>query len=101
MEEGSKKTLARFTDDGGFKPNQHERERFRTVAAFFVFGALMYASYSLVIAGAQDILAGTFIQTSMVLVADIAVLCCFINRPLLHAKNTVFCPHHDSFLVWN
>lgn len=55
----------------GFKPSEKERERLRTVAAFFVFGALIYATYSLVIAGAQDILAGTFIQTSMVLVADI------------------------------
>lgn len=57
--------------NGGFKPNQEERERLRTVTAFFIFGALIYATYSLVIAGAQDILAGTFIQTSMVLVADI------------------------------
>ena len=56
---------------GGFKPSEKERERLRTVTAFFVFGALIYATYSLVIAGAQDILAGTFIQTSMVLVADI------------------------------
>ena len=31
----------------------------------------MYATYSLVIAAAQDILAGTLIQTSMVLIADI------------------------------
>lgn len=57
-------------NNGGFKPNQ-ERERLRTVTAFFIFGTLIYATYSLVIAGAQDILAGTFIQTSMVLVADI------------------------------
>jgi len=58
-------------NNGGFKPNQEERERLRTVTAFFIFGSLIYATYSLVIAGAQDILAGTFIQTSMVLVADI------------------------------
>ncbi|XP_068694956.1 uncharacterized protein [Montipora foliosa] len=50
---------------------QQQRESFRTVASFFIFGTLMYATYSLVIAAAQDILAGTFIQTSMVLVADI------------------------------
>lgn len=58
-------------NNGGFKPDQEERERLRTVTAFFIFGTLIYATYSLVIAGAQDILAGTFIQTSMVLVADI------------------------------
>ncbi|KAL9988099.1 hypothetical protein ACROYT_G002503 [Oculina patagonica] len=58
-------------NNGGFKQNQQERERLRTVTAFFIFGTLIYATYSLVIAGAQDILAGTFIQTSMVLVADI------------------------------
>lgn len=59
-------------NNGGFKPTQQQqRERFRTVTAFFIFGTLIYATYSLVIAGAQDILAGTFIQTSMVLVADI------------------------------
>lgn len=56
--------------DGGFNKEQ-QQERLRTVTAFFIFGTLIYATYSLVIAGAQDILAGTFIQTSMVLVADI------------------------------
>ena len=56
--------------NGGFN-QQQQRERFRTVTAFFIFGTLIYATYSLVISGAQDILAGTLIQTSMVLVADI------------------------------
>ena len=56
------------------KPVQHNaeyKEQKSTLLAFFVFGALIYAMYSLMIAGAQDILAGTYIQTSMVLVANI------------------------------
>lgn len=48
------------------------REQPTTLLAFFVFGALIYAMYSLMIAGAQDVLAGTYIQTSMVLVANIS-----------------------------
>ena len=63
--------LSEVNDCGGIKLDRRERERLRTVTAFFIFGTLSYATYSLVIAGAQDILAGTFIQTSMVLVADI------------------------------
>ena len=50
-------------DDGG----QLEHEHWRTMMAFFVFGALIYAAFSLIIAAAQDILAGTFFQSSMVL----------------------------------
>lgn len=53
------------------KPESNEKEQVSTLLAFFVFGALIYAMYSLMIAGAQDILAGTYIQTSMVLVANI------------------------------
>ncbi|XP_031559248.1 protein BTN1-like [Actinia tenebrosa] len=53
------------------KKPESNRERPSTLVAFFVFGALIYAMYSLIIAGAQDILAGTYIQTSMVLVANI------------------------------
>lgn len=70
MSTDNKRALAPIKT-GGFKPNEQERERMRTVTAFFIFGTLIYATYSLVIAGAQDILAGTYIQTSMVLVADI------------------------------
>ena len=60
-----------LNDASEFKENRQEHERLCTVTAFFVFGTLCYATYSLIIAGAQDILAGTFIQTSMVLVAGV------------------------------
>lgn len=48
-----------------------EKERPRTVLAFFMFGFLIYATYSLIISGAQDILQGTLVPTSAVLVANI------------------------------
>ena len=67
----NRNTRAKINDTGGFKENRQKHERLRTVMAFFVFGTLCYATYSLVIAGAQDILAGTFIQTSVVLVAGV------------------------------
>ena len=47
---------------------QLERERMRTVMAFFIFGTIIYSASSLFISAAQDILAGTFIQTSLVLI---------------------------------
>lgn len=47
------------------------REKPGTICAFFVFGFLIYATYSLIISGAQDILAGTFVPTSAVLVANV------------------------------
>ena len=47
---------------------QLESERMRTVMAFFMFGIIIYSTLFFVIAAAQDILAGTFIQTSLVLV---------------------------------
>jgi len=47
------------------------KERPRTVLAFFMFGFLIYATYSLIISGAQDILQGTLVPTSAVLVANI------------------------------
>ena len=49
--------------------NGQERERLRTVAAFFIFGTLIYATYALIMAGAQDILAGTAIPTSVSFIA--------------------------------
>ena len=49
---------------------QEQRDRLRTVTAFIIFGTLNLGIYLLVIAGAQDILAGTFVQTSVVLVAN-------------------------------
>ena len=53
-------------------PNDNKiRESITTTMAFFVFGFLIYFVYSLIIAGAQDILAGTFVQTSLVLVCNI------------------------------
>lgn len=67
-------------------PN-NEPERLRTKVAFFVFGCLIYATYSAIISGAQDILAGTLIQTSLVLVANIGpyflvtlIAPCFMQR---------------------
>lgn len=47
------------------------KERPRTILAFFMFGFLIYATYSLIISGAQDILQGTLVPTSAVLVANI------------------------------
>lgn len=47
------------------------RERPRTILAFFMFGFLLYATYSLIISGAQDILQGTLVPTSAVLIANI------------------------------
>jgi hypothetical protein len=47
------------------------QERPRTILAFFMFGFLLYATYSLIISGAQDILQGTLVPTSAVLVANI------------------------------
>lgn len=50
---------------------QMERENLPTVTAFLFFGCLCYTMYALVIAGAQDILAGTFTQTSFVYLASV------------------------------
>lgn len=47
------------------------KEKPITVVAFYVFGFLIYAIYSLIISGAQDILVGTFVPTSAVLVANV------------------------------
>ena len=51
--------------------NNRGKEKPITIIAFFVFGFLIYAIYSLIISGAQDILAGTFVPTSAVLVANV------------------------------
>ena len=56
-------------DSDGIKLNSQEGQRLRTVTAFFIFGTLIYVTYSLVIAGAQDFLAGTSIPTSVSLIA--------------------------------
>ena len=50
---------------------EEEPEALKTRLAFFVFGFLLYAVYSLIISGAQDILMGTLVPTSAVLVANI------------------------------
>lgn len=47
------------------------KEKPVTILAFYIFGFLIYAIYSLIISGAQDILAGTFVPTSAVLVANV------------------------------
>mgnify|MGYP001793129555 CR=1 FL=1 len=64
-------TLAEDNNSQSPDTPKSEPERFRTKFAFFVFGCLIYATYSVIISGAQDILAGTLIQTSLVLVANI------------------------------
>lgn len=51
--------------------NGREKEKPITIVAFFAFGFLIYAIYSLIISGAQDILAGTLVPTSAVLVANV------------------------------
>ena len=48
---------------------QLESERMRTVMTFFMFGIIINSTIYLVIAAAQDILAGTFIQTSLGLIS--------------------------------
>ena len=61
--------LSLVDNHNGIKLNGKEREQLRTVTAFFIFGTLIYATYSLVMAGAQDILAGTSTPTSVSLIA--------------------------------
>ena len=66
---------ASLSPDGKYKleaSSEQEREHPITLMAFFVFGTVIYATYSLIIACAQDLLAGTYVQTSLVLVANIA-----------------------------
>ena len=48
-----------------------KKERLRNLVAFYAFGALIYTVYSVIISGAQDILAGTFIPTAAVLVTNV------------------------------
>lgn len=64
--------LKRTADAGRIKlSDQPEGERSHTVIAFLIFGIFIYAPFSLIIASAQDILAGTLIPTSTVLVASV------------------------------
>ena len=48
-----------------------KKEQLRNLFAFYAFGALIYTVYSVIISGAQDILAGTFIPTAAVLVTNV------------------------------
>lgn len=48
-----------------------KKERMKNLLAFYAFGALIYTVYSVIISGAQDILAGTFIPTAAVLVTNV------------------------------
>lgn len=57
-----------FTEESA---NGRPKEKTITIVAFYVFGFLIYAIYSLIISGAQDILAGTFVPTSAVLIANV------------------------------
>ncbi|XP_022781893.1 protein BTN1-like [Stylophora pistillata] len=61
--------------NGGYNlKNNHkpEHERLRKVVAFFGLGIILYAFFSLVIVAAQDILAETYLPTSVVLIANVA-----------------------------
>lgn len=48
-----------------------KKEHMKNLVAFYAFGALIYTVYSVIISGAQDILAGTFIPTAAVLVTNV------------------------------
>ena len=63
--------MKEVADIDGANGGQLERESSLTVLAFFLFGFFIYASFTLGVTGAQDILAGTFTQTSTVLAASI------------------------------
>jgi len=53
------------------KAAKTKKEPLRNLFAFYAFGALIYTVYSVIISGAQDILAGTFIPTAAVLVTNV------------------------------
>ena len=53
------------------KSDQQDHENLLTVMAFFACGTLIYNGFSLFITTSQDILAGIYIQSSMVLIACI------------------------------
>ncbi|KAJ7385232.1 battenin CLN3 protein [Desmophyllum pertusum] len=53
------------------KTAKPKKEKLRNLLAFYAFGALIYTVYSVIISGAQDILAGTFIPTAAVLVTNV------------------------------
>lgn len=55
----------------GSKAKQARKEPLKNLVAFYAFGALIYTVYSVIISGAQDILAGTFIPTAAVLVTNV------------------------------
>ena len=50
----------------GSQAKQTRKEPLKNLVAFYAFGALIYTVYSVIISGAQDILAGTFIPTAAV-----------------------------------
>ena len=84
-------------DSDGIKLNSQEGQRLRTVTAFFIFGTLIYVTYSLVIAGAQDFLAGTSIPTSVSLITLVApgflvtlIAPCFMHKILFVVRITMF-----------
>ncbi|XP_068739936.1 uncharacterized protein [Montipora capricornis] len=53
------------------RPDTTKKEHMKNLVAFYAFGALIYTVYSVIISGAQDILAGTFIPTAAVLVTNV------------------------------
>ena len=55
----------------GSQAKQTRKEPLKNLVAFYAFGALIYTVYSVIISGAQDILAGTFIPTAAVLVTNV------------------------------
>ncbi len=93
-----KTTALTVNECGKIQLDQPEGEQLRTVTAFFIFGTLIFANFSLIIASAQDILAGTLIPTSTVLVANIApgfivtfIAPYFMQKIPYIARITVFC----------
>lgn len=81
------------------KSDQQDRENLRTVISFFAFGTLIYNGFSLFITAAQDILAGTYIQSSVVLIACMLPNFVFtLICTLFCAENFILCSVYHAWL---
>lgn len=78
--------------DDETKSKKPRKEKIRNIIAFYAFGALIYTVYSVIIAGAQDILAGTFIPTAAVLVTN-------VGPYFLVTMIAPYCIHHVPYVV--
>lgn len=83
MEQDSSPTGFSEENDEETDSNGNDKEKTITTSAFFVFGFILYAVYSLLVAAAQDILAGSDIPTS-------AVISCIVGP---YALITLVCPY--------